>query len=261
MLRASRSACVSPPMGENAAAPRRTKAKRRFLDHKPAGHPLTLAADHPSVVDARTLFKARAVASTSMARLLKSGEHSRKIGSHVTKGEWAGMPIYTLTLEERATCPRSCVHWLDCYGNKMNWSRRIAADANLIDRLQDNLAELASKHVRFVVRLHVLGDFYSVEYVQFWGRMLHALPGLHVYGYTARKDCEIADAIRALNKSPRFRVRTSDGEPSEYRTISIDEEADAGPAIVCPVQTGKAECCGTCALCWSTDKTIAFLRH
>lgn len=255
-------AAVAAPLtaGREAPAATRKRAKRRFTDHKPAGFPLTLATDHPSAVEGRTLFKARAVSSTSMVRLFKSGEHSRKIGSHVTKGEWAGMPIYTLTLEERATCPRSCVHWLDCYGNKMNWSRRIAADDNLIDRLQDNLAELASKHVRFLVRLHVLGDFYSVEYVQFWAQMLHALPGLHVYGYTARKDCEIAEAIGRLN-SLRFRVRTSDGEVGSYRTISIDDASEAGDAIVCPVQTDKAECCGTCTLCWSTDKTIAFLRH
>lgn len=237
------------------------KAKRRFTDHKPSGSPLTLADDHPSVIDARTLFKKRAVSSVSMARLLKSGEHSRKIGSHVTKGAWAAMPIYTLTLEERATCPRSCAHWLDCYGNKMNWSKRIAADEDLIDRLEDNLAELAEKHPRFLIRLHVLGDFYSVPYVEFWGQMLDAMPGLHVYGYTARQGCDVAEAIAGLNCSPRFRIRTSDGIDGDYRTVSIDTESEAGDAIVCPVQTGKAQCCGTCALCWSTDRAIAFLRH
>ena len=235
------------------------KAKRRFTDHKPAGSPLTLAVDHPSVIEGRTLFKARAVSSVSMARLLKSGEHSRKIGSHVTKGEWAGMPIYTLTLEERATCPRSCAHWLDCYGNKMNWSKRIAADDDLLDRLEDNLAELAEKHPRFLIRLHVLGDFYSVEYVEFWAQMLHAIPALHVYGYTARRD-DIGVAVGRLN-SERFKVRLSDGPDGAYRTVSIDAESEAGDAIVCPVQTGKAQCCGTCALCWSTARAIAFLRH
>ena len=25
--------------------------------------------------------------------------------------------MYTVTLEERATCPKTCKHWYDCYGN------------------------------------------------------------------------------------------------------------------------------------------------
>jgi hypothetical protein len=28
-----------------------------------------------------------------------------------------------------------------------------------------------------------------------------------------------------------------------------------------PAQTGKTDCCATCALCWHSDRTIAFLRH
>ena len=33
----------------------------------------------------------------------------------IKKGEFKGYVIYTLTLEERATCPRECYHWDDCY--------------------------------------------------------------------------------------------------------------------------------------------------
>ncbi len=32
-------------------------------------------------------------------------------------------------------------------------------------------------------------------------------------------------------------------------------------AIICPAQTGKADSCGTCALCWHTKRRIAFLQH
>jgi len=42
-----------------------------------------------------------------------------KLGKRVTKGKLAGFPILTLTLEERATCPASCIHYADCYGNNM----------------------------------------------------------------------------------------------------------------------------------------------
>ena len=38
-----------------------------------------------------------------------------------------------------------------------------------------------------------------------------------------------------------------------------DQRSDG--SIVCPAQTGKTQCCATCALCWTTKKNIAFLRH
>jgi hypothetical protein len=34
--------------------------------------------------------------------------------------------------------------------------------------------------------------------------------------------------------------------------------------IVCPAQTNRTECCGTCGLCWhenAVDKTIIFIEH
>ncbi len=40
-----------------------------------------------------------------------------KLGKKVTKGIYKGYPIFTLTLEERKTCPRSCKHWNNCYGD------------------------------------------------------------------------------------------------------------------------------------------------
>ena len=39
-----------------------------------------------------------------------------KLGKKILKGKWSGMPIYTGTLEERATCRKTCEHWNNCYG-------------------------------------------------------------------------------------------------------------------------------------------------
>ena len=55
-----------------------------------------------------------------------------KLGKRVTKGKLAGFPIYTVTLQERATCPTSCIHWHDCYGNNMMFAVRYNADDSLI---------------------------------------------------------------------------------------------------------------------------------
>lgn len=239
------------------------KAWRRFTEHKPSGNALEIAPSHVAAVEGRTMFRKNVVGSQDQLRLLKEGKNSVKIGSHVTKGALAGAPIYTLTLEERATCPRSCGHWLDCYGNKMHWPKRIRPDEGFLPRLGAELVRLNETHEQFLIRLHVLGDFYSVEYVQFWQTHLHCLPSLYVYGYTARYGCQIAGALDIMNMHPRASIRWSDGGDGEFRSVTVEHEAQAHEvgAIVCPAQTDKTDCCGTCALCWSTPKTIAFLRH
>lgn len=179
------------------------------------------------------------------------------------------MPIFTLTLEERATCPRSCIHWRDCYGNKMNWSARLKHGKDLEERIKYDIRRLARDHRRgFVVRLHVLGDFYSVQYVRLWQSMLALYPELRIFGYTAWPSMsELGLTIRKMNYCHptrciiRFSNYPHEGEIPRTITLNTADEAPKH-VIVCPAQTGKTDCCGTCALCWAVpDKTIAFLRH
>lgn len=247
-----------------------TKAWRRFEDHLEGGRFVHLSPTHRALILGRTLFPSRVADPADRAlvpRLLRSGKWSRKIGDRVTKGAWKGMPIYTLTLEERATCPRSCQHWSDCFGNKMNWSQRLTPTPALERRLAEELAALARhrRHKRgFVMRLHVLGDFFSVGYVRFWSHALLQHPMLRIFGYTAHLPTSpIGREIQNLNEIEplRWRIRFSNGPAPLLRTVTVDRVEDAGPAIACPAQTGRSECCGTCALCWGTDRAIAFLRH
>jgi hypothetical protein len=129
------------------------------------------------------------------ARPLKVG--NSKIGSKTTRammGAPAGMPIYGLTLEERATCPTSCEHFrphqlgtgaASCYGDNMRWAIRYSFSPALLTAIESQVAELASAGP-VLVRLHVLGDFPTVRYVMFWHRLLVKYPNLRIYGYTHR---------------------------------------------------------------------------
>lgn len=244
-------------------------ALRRFTDHKPVLVGIdSLDPGHAAAIDARTRYRARVTDPRSGVRVLVSGWNNRKIGGRIVKGRWRGMPIYTLTLEERATCPRSCRHWLDCYGNKMNWSRRLIHGAALERAIERELVALQARHAHgFVVRLHVLGDFYSVAYVQRWLDWLDRFPALHVYGYTAwPASSAIGAAVATMSRSrwERFAVRTSNLplQPRATTTVYYQPEGPTiGDAIVCPAQTGKTECCATCGLCWQTQRNIAFLAH
>lgn len=241
---------------------------RRFTGHIEVGNPNSLAANHPAAINATTRYPATVRAPSDEQRVLKSGTNSKKIGGKVTKGRWSGMPIFTLTLEERATCPRSCEHWLNCYGNKMHWAHRFRHGDELEAHLQLELAALNERHPDgFVVRLHVLGDFYSVEYVSRWRRWLRAFPALRVFGYTAwGTETPIGEAVRRLRDElwDRFSVRTSNGGRDDACTITLGSARDSVPlrnATICPAQTQVSDCCATCGLCWQSRDNIVFLEH
>lgn len=229
---------------------------------------MSLPSAHAAVREARTLFANRRTPVADAQHVLVSGINSRKIGKRVTKGHWRGMPVFTLTLEERATCPTSCAHWRDCFGNRMSWALRVEHGPALESRLDVEFAELQRRHPGgFVVRLHVLGDFYSVAYVARWAGWLSRYPAIRVFGYTAHApDSAIGSAIAAMNDWDRCAIRFS-GTGGARGTATIDHLRDATKmvgAIVCPAQTGKTECCSSCALCWAPaaqHRAIAFIAH
>jgi hypothetical protein len=250
--------------------------QRRFVAYRSEPEKsVGLPDDHAAVVEGRTLFPGNVVGPFSSPRLLVSGKNNPKTGATVMKGAWAGWPIYTLTLEERKTCPRSCAQWQGCYGNAMQWPRRNDAfHEDFIAALAAEVITVARQHPDgFVVRLHVLGDFYSARYVLVWAHLLRMLPNLHVYGYTARRvdrdDAEsrkTAAAIAVLTSTmwDRFAIRTSHTEAGAERAIVVDEDPKSPDIIICPAQTEATEACATCGLCWAgaaRSKTIAFLKH
>lgn len=230
-----------------------------------------LNPSHPAISEARTVYVGRV--REAGLNILKPGQYQRKIGSQIQKGDWKRFPVFSLTLEERSTCPTTCRQWSSCYGNNLNNSIRFRHGPELEKALWRELALLQADFPHgFVIRLHILGDFYSTEYVELWRRALDAFKGLRVFGYSAwLKGTPIGDAVIALRTArwDRFAIRTSGGHWRHGpHTIVIDRprrgdrKARGADTIVCPAQTGKTASCSTCALCWSApNKTIAFLQH
>lgn len=234
-----------------------------------------LRSDHPALVESRTLFPTRVKSAAEARHYLIDGKNNSKIGGRVTKGPWTGMPIFTLTLEERATCPASCAQWSFCYGNGMQFAQRWShTDPDFEDFLRAEIITKCRENPEgLVIRLHVLGDFYSLDYVRLWVDMIDRFPQLHVYGYTARREDAddedsraIAAALRRLAERcwDQFALRFSYPEPGRMRTIVVDSDPGLEDVIVCPAQTEKTPACATCGLCWAEgarNKTVAFLRH
>lgn len=236
------------------------------------GRVIRLNADHSAVVNGTSMFPHLVREPIPGEWVLKKGEHNRKIGSRVTKKKWRGFPIYTLTLEERASCPQSCPQWSICYGNHMSLPRsyRYRHGSELESQLDNELLILSSdpkSRNGFVVRLHVLGDFYSVEYVRKWESWLKEFPALHLFGFTAWPiGTDIGDAVADLRDRhwDRFAIRTSNDVTTNRSAGVIADTSgheDRSGAFVCPAETGKTDCCGTCGLCWTSDKRVLFVEH
>jgi hypothetical protein len=230
---------------------------------------MNLNPSHPAVVTGRTIHtKTLKDPADYKGNILKSASGNKKLGNGsgiIVKGKWTGFPMFSLTLEERSTCPRSCHHWRDCYGNGMAFAHRFKGGKALEDRLESELRNLSKKHKRgFVIRLHVLGDFYSVEYALFWQRMLDEIPNLYVFGYTAR-DANNGDIIGIVLESVRLRHESRWWiRVSTNIEIAVPMTANAKPiagGIPCPEQTGKTSACTTCGVCWSTQKPVTFKAH
>ena len=111
----------------------------------------------------------------------------------------------------------------------------------------------------------MLGDFYSVDYVQFWERMLLENPKLTIFGYTANlMGTAIGDAIWLMNVrySERCVIRYSSSQDTDSMgEWFAAEESFEGSYFNCPEQTGKVKDCASCGLCWTTQKTVRFATH
>jgi hypothetical protein len=223
------------------------------------------------IQEGRTKFGKRVLAPDQ--HILVSGHNNIKIGRDVRKGRLRGYWIYTLSLEERKTCPSSCQHWQSCYGNNMPFAKRVdhthpeflATLETSLDLLCQGAAKPHTLATGILVRLHALGDFFSVEYVEFWQRMLATHKNLAIYGYTAHPpESGIGWLLGMMNSlfQDRCMVRYSNGGMMQMSTVSIGRE-DSCPkdAFVCPEQTGKTLGCDSCGLCWGTRKNVAFLEH
>jgi hypothetical protein len=213
----------------------------------------------------RTIFLKSIKDPATVKRLLQPASSNSKLGgksSVISKGKWRGMYMYSLSLEERATCPRTCNQWTNCYGNNMPFANRLDhTDPSFLTLLSTELGALAVKHPQgFVIRLHVLGDFYSTAYVKFWSNALATYPNLRLFGYTHRsKTSLIGKSIMSMN-SERCWIRWSDAG-GEMSANADQLDGTIGEGITCPEQTEKTASCLTCGLCWSTPLPIRFITH
>ena len=199
--------------------------------------------------------------------LLKPGTYNQKLGGVVTKGALAGASMWSLSLEERKTCPTYCKMWDACYGNNMQWAQRIDhTSPRFLPKLSAELDTICSRFPLVLVRLHVLGDFYDEDYVVFWHDKLRTLKNLHVFGYTAHSIIsEIGQRIygnTVIHGWSRWAVRFSGLKRAQYGAVVMKPgETTPFETFGCPEQAGTVKSCAECGACWNWNKTVRFDLH
>tara|TARA_R110000772_G_scaffold107412_3_gene209760 strand:+ start:4464 stop:5171 length:708 start_codon:yes stop_codon:yes gene_type:complete len=227
---------------------------------------MKLKPEHPALAERRTIHTKKVFSvNTYSNSVIKPVSNNSKLGKGsniITKGNWRGFAVFAVTLEERASCP-PCEHEDDCYGNNAPFAHRFRSGKDLESRIQTEIAFLAKRYrFGFVVRLHILGDFYNLRYVALWQSLLKKHVNLHIYGYTAHdRNSVMGLRISLLNSCPGNRcwIRNSVARSNGYSMVatSILSESD----IHCPEQTGKTDSCMTCGLCWAVNLPIHFATH
>ena len=222
------------------------------------------------VKEHRTRTRYRKSVKPPSATMLKPGANNKKLGSKITTGAWKGAAIYSLTLEERNSCPTHCDQWDTCYGNNMPFATRYDhTHPDFYRCLDQNVKDLIEKHIwnkdqPIAFRLHVLGDFFDVRYVEYWDNWLQELQGIKIWGYTHHDpQSKIGLAIREMNLFDNCHVRFSDKHNMEpyLQANVIAKDSTTTMGIICPEQTNATASCSTCSLCWSTNQAINFLQH
>ncbi len=156
-----------------------------------------------------------------------------------------------------------------CYGLRGRLSQqkiRVLYERNLEASKQASFvrqivrAVLKTKPEAF--RLHVIGDFYSVEYVERWIEIANRLPDVKFFGSTRSwRVLRLRDAVTSFRDLPNVYLRASidlthlDRPPCSWRVWSIEGEGDR-----CPHDYGLVENCVTCKKCWQTKDSDIRLR-
>ncbi len=183
--------------------------------------------------------------------------------------------VRTFSLPAYATCPGASAWCLKhCYAARIERIRpncRMAYARNLalsldpetfVHRMLKSLPEDTP-----LVRIHVGGDLYSIDYIQAWEEICHARPLTRFWSYTRSwtlsKMLPLLERLKDLPNVQLFASVDTDMPmpPMGWRKafIAIDHRAEG---IHCPHQQGKAESCLECGYCFKNNRgDVIFTVH
>ena len=173
------------------------------------------------------------------------------------------LPVITTCPGKTPFCDRFC------YGLK-GWfvlaNVRETNDRRLDATLKPDFADIIVQEIRKTrapaFRLHVIGDFYTVEYVEKWIDIADRLPDVIFFGSTRSWRCEfLSEALKTLRDLPNVYIKASvDATDNEdpfgcgWNVWTVE-----GEGTPCPHDYRLVQNCAECGRCWTIkDFNVSF---
>lgn len=129
--------------------------------------------------------------ATNMTNHLVDGKTNEKLLKTMNK---YGIYILSFNLPAGLTCPYKGLCERDCYGKKGNFVYRsnlakykgnyeLSQSDGFVDVINDELSQY-NYVKKLVVRIHVIGDFYSAQYLDKWVKIARMNKDVSFYAYT-----------------------------------------------------------------------------
>lgn len=199
---------------------------------------------------------------------LESG--NKKTGTSGSKYDY----IFVWNLPMVITCPGASAWCLEnCYNgdDRMDiypvdkWCENLWWINNKPEELKSRiclqLSDCQKKHKNIAVRLHSSGDFFSVEYIQFWRSIITAYPEVAFWAYTRSwRVSKLMTELQKLSDCPNFNLYYSydktmtDAVPKHKKAFVVENEEVLNTcidnqAVSCPEQHNRVDSCSSCGIC------------
>lgn len=109
------------------------------------------------------------------------------------------------------------------------------------------------------LRIHVSGDFFSIEYINAWVEICSAFPQIKFWTYTRSWIVsEMLPSLKRLKSLPNMQLFAST-DPSmphpenDWRIAFIDSDSRA-KGMKCKTKQGKTHSCLSCGYCFNETK-------
>lgn len=187
----------------------------------------------------------------------------RWFGISFSEGNRKTGDVLSFSLPSKETCPGKSV-WCEgkCYSYRYERIRptcRAAYSDNLVmarnpEQFAETMIGVLPRILR-CFRIHVGGDFWSVEYVEAWKKICASFPQTRFWAYTRSwRDPELKAALESLRDLPNTQIFASvdpsmTPPPKGWRTAFLDMDPRA-TGKRCAHQTGLKESCLHCGYCF-----------
>ena len=142
------------------------------------------------------------------------------------------LEIWSWSLPQVVTCPGAKTCKQGCFGLQGNYNfpsvksglqnrYELSQTEDFVPTIIKQLNKLLKKGKKIAVRIHAVGDFYSVEYARKWQEIIEYFEDKGVIFYCYTKSVQIVRKT-GLSKLPNMTVRYSEGGHFDYMIQPTD---------------------------------------